>query len=135
MAIKYLAQIEGSPVVRFVAKAWVALMDDKQWESSSVLVTGNLQCVYALSGNKLVGCLTFHVAEGQACVNIAYVLPNYRGQSYYRSMHEAFVEQAKAQGATELVNICYPNNKGIRETVKKLGYTLHVEHWVRRLPK
>lgn len=133
MKIHYRAQIEGSPVVRFVAKAWVSLMDEKQWDSSSVLVTGSLQCVYALDGNRVVGCLTFHVDDAQSIVNIAYVLPKYRGQGVYRQMHEAFVEQAKLQGTRELVNICYPTNQGIRETAQKLGYTLSLEHWIKKI--
>jgi ribosomal protein S18 acetylase RimI-like enzyme len=133
MTIHYRQQIEGSPVVRFVAKAWVALMDDKQWDSTSVLVTGNLQCVYARDGNKVTGCLTFHVDAEQAVVNIAYVLPKYRGQGIYRQMHDAFVEQAKKQEAKELVNICYPSNTGIRETVRKLGYSVYSEHWIKRV--
>lgn len=133
MTIHYRAQIEGSPIVRFVAKAWVALMDDKQWDSTNVLVTGNLQCIYARDGNKVIGCLTFHVDEGRAVINIAYVLSKFRGQGVYRLMHQAFEEQAKKQDAKELVNICYPSNSAIRETVKKLGYRLYSEHWVKEL--
>jgi GNAT superfamily N-acetyltransferase len=133
--VRYIEKIEGSPVVRFVAKAWVALMDEGQWSKSSVLVTGELQCVYAVVNRKMVGCLTFHVDEdtAQAVVNIAYVVPKFRGQGIYRQLHDEFSKQAIAQGAKRLVNICYATNTGIRETVQKLGYALSEEHWVKTL--
>jgi GNAT superfamily N-acetyltransferase len=134
-SIRYVEKIEGSPVVRYVATAWVALMDEGQWSKSSVLVSGDLQCVYAVLNRKIVGCLTFHVDEDTnvATVNIAYVGSKYRGQGIYRQLHEEFTKRAIEQGAKTLLNICYPTNVGIRETVQKLGYALAEEHWVKTL--
>jgi GNAT superfamily N-acetyltransferase len=122
-------QIEGSPVVLFVARAWCALMKEGQWDSNSVLVSPELQCVFALDGRRIVGCLTFHVDEGDATINIAYVVPSYRGRGVYRLLHDEFIVQAKAQEAKTVLNICYPSNAGIQETCKKLGYVPYVVHW------
>ena len=129
MKIRYTKQIEGSPVVQFVALAWVALMKDGQWDRNSVLVSPELQCVFAVDGRKIVGCLTFHIEETQAIINIAYVVPSHRGRGVYRQLHAAFIEHAKEQEATEALNICYPSNDGIQETCKKLGYKPYVVHW------
>ena len=129
MQIKYVAQIEGSPVVPYVARAWLALMKDGQWDSNSVLVSPELQCVFALDGRRVVGCLTFHIEDAEAVVNIAYTSPDYRGRGVYKAMHERFVQEAKAQSARYVLNICYPSNTGIQETCKRLGYEPYVIHW------
>lgn len=128
MVIRYVKQIEGSPVVQFVARAWCALMKAGQWDANSVLVSPELQCVFAVDARRIVGCLTFHVDEGQAVVNIAYVVPEYRGRGVYNQMHAKFVEAAKADGAKDALNICYPDNVGIKEACKKLGYVPYVVH-------
>lgn len=131
MKIKYVKQIEGSPVVQFVAQAWCALMDQKQWDNNSVLVSGELSCVYATINRKIVGCLTWHMAdEALASVNLAFVDPKYRGKGVYSALHAEFVTRAKADGAKRIVNICYPSNTGIQETCKKLGYHPHELHLV-----
>lgn len=128
MRVRYVEQIEGSPVVQFVARAWCALMKAGQWDSNSVLVSPELQCVYAVDARRIIGCLTFHVDEGQAVVNIAYVTPDARGRGVYRALHDRFVQEAKRQGATSALNICYPSNGGIQKTCEKLGYTPYVIH-------
>jgi len=130
MRVEHVKQIEGSPVVQFVARAWCALMKEGQWDSNSVLVSPDLQCVFAVDGRRIVGCLTFHLDEGQAVVNIAYTLPTYRGKGVYRAMHDKFVLVAKEQEAKTILNICYPSNAGIQETCKKLGYVPYVVHWM-----
>lgn len=123
MNVRYVEQIEGSPVVQFVAQAWCALMRAGQWEGNSVLVSPELQCVFALDGRRIVGCKTFHVDEdGQAVGNIAYVLPAYRGKGVYRALHDRFIAEAKNQGAKTALVICHPDNTGIREACAKLGY-------------
>lgn len=131
MRVRYVNQIEGSPVVRFVATAWCALMKEGQWDSNSVLVSPDLQCVFVLDARRIVGCLTFHIEdEGEeAVINIAYVVPSYRGKGVYRMLHTEFVSQAKQQGAKTVLNICYPSNDGIQMTCKKLGYVPYVVHW------
>lgn len=129
MRVRYVRQIEGSPVVRFVATAWCALMKEGQWDSNSVLVSPDLQCVFVLDDRRIVGCLTFHVEDEEAVINIAYVVPSYRGRGAYRMMHDEFVLQAKAQDAKTVLNICYPSNEGIQTTCKKLGYVPYVVHW------
>lgn len=130
MRVVYVKQIEGSPVVRYVASAWVSLMKEGQWDSNSVLVGPELQCVFALDGRRIVGCLTFHVEGNEAVINIAYVSAAYRGKGIYRLLHTRFVEVSKEQGAHKAVNICYPSNEGIQNTCKKLGYSPYVVHWV-----
>lgn len=130
MNVKHVKQIEGSPVVQFVARAWCALMKEGQWDNNSVLVSPELQCVFAVDARRIVGCLTFHLEDGQAVVNIAYTVPQYRGRGVYRRMHDEFVRVAKEQGANTVLNICYPSNTGIQETCKKLGYVPYVVHWM-----
>jgi GNAT superfamily N-acetyltransferase len=131
MEINYVDKLHGSKVIRFVAMAWVSLMDEGQWDSNSILISDDLQCVYATEGKKIIGCLTFHIDEStEAVVNIAYVLPANRGQGTYRAMHSKFVEVAREQKATQAVNICYPSNEEIQKTVEKLGYKPYVVHWV-----
>ncbi|HZP06760.1 MAG TPA: GNAT family N-acetyltransferase [Terracidiphilus sp.] len=133
MQIKYVNEIEGSPVVQFVARAWCALMKAGQWDSNSVLVSPELQCVYATEARRIIGCLTFHVDESEAVVNIAYVTPDSRGRGAYRAMHDRFLLEAKKQGATEALNICYPSNTGIQKTCEKLGYRPYVIHLKREI--
>lgn len=123
MKIHYVKRIEGTPVVSFVAEAWVALMKNGQWDKNSVLVGSELQCVFATVGKRTVGCLTFHIDGQYSTVNIAYVSPAFRGKGTYAKMHERYVELSKQQGATSILNICYPTNEGIQATCKKLGYT------------
>lgn len=128
MQIKYVGQIEGSPVVQFVARAWCALMKAGQWDSNSVLVSPELQCVYAIEDRRIVGCLTFHVDDGQAVVNIAFVATGYRARGIYKAMHARFVTEAKKQEAVFALNICYPSNTGIQKTCEQLGYVPYVIH-------
>lgn len=135
MKIHYVNKIEGSQVVRFVARAWCALMDDEQWDKNSVLISAELQCVFAIEGRKIVGCLTFHVDNGEAIVNIAYVIPAFRGMGVYKLLHDKFIDVSKEQGAARAVNICYPSNVGIQEACKKLGYIPYVIHWTLNIPQ
>lgn len=128
MKLHYVKQIEGSPVVEFVANAWCALMRDGQWAKDSVLIGQDLQCVYATEGGEIVGCLTFQVIAREAIVNLAYVLPEMRGRGVYRALHDAFIERAKKQKARYALNICYPSNEGIQKTCEKLGYAPYLLH-------
>ena len=132
-SIRYVAQIEGSPVVQFVARAWCALMKEGQWDKNSVLVSPELQCVFAVDGRRIVGCLTFHVDGGEAVVNIAYVIPEYRAHGIYRQLHDRFVVEAKKQEAKSALNICYPSNVGIQAACLKLGYKPYVVHLKRAI--
>jgi len=68
MKVLYVPTIEGSQVVPFVARAWLALMQDGQSSKRQVLVSGDLACVFAVDGRRIVGCLTFHVDEGVGAV-------------------------------------------------------------------
>lgn len=130
----HVATVDGSRVVPFLAKAWTALMDDGQWSKTEVLVSGDLQCVYAVDGRDIVGCLSYHIDEGVgAVINIAYVLPDYRGRGVYRLLHRAFARKAKAEGATCAINICYPTNTSIQAACKKLGYGLYTQEWRMKL--
>jgi len=97
--------------VPFVAQAWLALMQDGQWSKRSVLVSGDLECVFAVDGRRVVGCLTYHVDENVgAVINITYVPPAFRVKGVYPGVHEAFAAKAKASGANGEINICYTSN-------------------------
>jgi GNAT superfamily N-acetyltransferase len=130
MTILYVPTIDGSRVVQFVAAAWVALMAEGHWSRREVLVSGELQCVFAVAkGNRIVGCITYHVDDDIAVINIAYVVPEHRGKGLYKRLHEAYAIKAKAAGAKTSVNICHADNAPIQKACNSLGYKLHTQEW------
>jgi RimJ/RimL family protein N-acetyltransferase len=138
MKTHYVPAINGSRVVPFVAEAWLSLMAEGLWSRREVLISGELECVFAdipkrEGPRKIVGCLTYHIDDGRAIVNIAYVSPEHRGKGVYNRLHEAFKIKARQSEASVAINICHANNEPIKAACQRLGYSLHTQEWRLRL--
>lgn len=133
MQVWYVDELEGSEVVPFVHKAWGDLMENGLWDRTSVLINGIEKCVFATIRKKPVGCIVFHVDDGQSVIAIAYVLAEHRGKGIYKAMHAEFERQSKLAGASCILNICYPTNTVIQDTCTRLGYKLHTQEWRKEL--
>lgn len=128
--IHYVPEIEGTPVVGFLAQAWVDLLYNNLWDKSSVLLTGDLQCVYFtgwrvsdLDTEKIVGAISFYFDEDDdyISINLAYVDPGFRRMGVMRDMFSEVVKKAKEQGAKYIANVCYPQNKAIQDFCRSVG--------------
>src|SRR6266702_4781962 len=125
MRIKYVAEIEGSPVVQYVANAWCQLMKEGHWDRTSVLISGGLSCVYAVENKKVVGCLTWHGDDSNWTINLGYISPEYRRKGLYSKLHAALLEKARAAHVPQITSIVKPTNEPIRASKTKEGYVLH----------
>jgi len=123
MVIRYVRKVEGSPVVGFLAQAWADLIKQKQWDHRSLLLTGDLQCVYAIERKKIVGAITFFVDDDErfATVNLAYVLPRHRRKGILKSLWGGMSGVVKDQKALWISNVCFPDNAGIAAFCKSVG--------------
>lgn len=123
MVIHYVRKVEGSPVVGFLAQAWNDLLKKKQWDNRSLLLTGDLQCVYATERNKIVGAITFFVDEDERCatVNLAYVLPRHRRKGILSHLWSEMGQIVIKQKAMWISNVCFPDNAGIAAFCKSVG--------------
>lgn len=131
MKIKYVETIEGSPVVPFVARAWVRLMAENLWDRNSVLISGELSCVYAVEGRKIIGCLTWHgEPETGWTINLGYVVSSHRRQGIYSKLHEAMLVKAREFGVKQITSIVKPTNEPIRASKDKHGYKLHSLYYI-----
>ena len=123
ITVRYVNPIEGSPIVGFLARAWVALLNDNLWDRRNILLSGDLSCVYAVEGKKIIGVITFFLDEDEhnANINLAFVHPRHRRQGVMRAMWAEMLKQVKAQKASWVSNVCYPHNDGIQEFCKSVG--------------
>jgi ribosomal protein S18 acetylase RimI-like enzyme len=133
--IHYVPEIEGTPVVGFLARAWVDLLDNNLWDSTLILLTRELQCVYAtqehpkdpLSGftaqPSIVGAISFYYDEDDkfVSINLAYVDPDLRRMGIMAAMFAEVQRHAKEQGAQYIANVCYPQNKAIQDFCRSVG--------------
>lgn len=123
--IHYVPEIEGSPVVEFLARAWVDLLDNNLWDKSLILLTRELQCVYAATtcGRHITGAISFFYDEDEkfVTINLAYVDPAFRRMGIMSDMWAEVVRHSKEQGALHIANVCYPQNKAIQDFCRSVG--------------
>jgi GNAT superfamily N-acetyltransferase len=130
MRLKYVPEIEGSPVVQYVGNAWCQLMQAGLWDRTSVLISGGLSCVYATENKKIVGCLTWHGDSENWTINLGYVSPEYRRKGVYTKLHDDLIVRAKAAGVKQVTSIVKPGNAPIIDSKDKAGYTLHSLYYI-----
>jgi len=130
MRIKYVAEIEGSPVVQYVGNAWCQLMNSGAWDRTTVLVSGGLRCLYATENKKIVGCLTWHGDSDGWVINIGYISPDCRRKGVYTALHSALIERARVASVKKITSIVKPGNDPIRTSKDKAGYVLHSLNYV-----
>ncbi len=131
MQISYVKKIEGSAVVGFLARAWVALLDNNKWEERSVLLSGDLQCVYAAEGDEILGAVTFFIDEdeGYGTINLAYVSPEHRHKHIMSRMWDLAAHQLKLQNAGWISVVCYPTNEEIAGFCKSIGGRIYTHQY------
>jgi len=122
--IHYVPEIEGTPVVGFLARAWVDLLENNLWDKTLILLTRDLQCVYVtVSDDRIVGAISFYYDEDDkfVSINLAYVHPDFRRLGIMSEMFAEVGQHAKEQGAQYIANVCYPGNTAIQEFCKSAG--------------
>ena len=135
--IHYVPEIEGTPVVGFLARAWVDLLENNLWDKTLILLTRDLQCVYLTESidhtdhptkwldtrEHIRGAISFYYDEDDkfVSINLAYVDPDFRRLGIMSDMWAEVVKRAKEQGAQYIANVCYPGNTAIQEFCKSAG--------------
>jgi ribosomal protein S18 acetylase RimI-like enzyme len=129
--IHYVPEIEGTPVVGFLARAWVDLLDNNLWDKSLILLTRDLQCVYFTTQGAadpegkhiIIGAISFYYDEDDKfiSINLAYVDPAFRRIGIMSDMWQEVVKHAKEQGAQYIANVCYPHNDAVQSFCRSVG--------------
>lgn len=123
MKVHYVKRVEGCEVVIFLHRGWVDLASKGLTDQRSVLISGDMQCVYAKERGRVVGAITFWKtdSDGAMNINLGYVDPRHRRKGIYRELWGELVKKSQEQGCRWISSMSSPHNKDIAAFNKSAG--------------